>query len=72
MIAFAAPSAYAFGNTPDPNCYDVRGKVFALTETSDHATIYVGGKFSRASLQDGSHPYFPSSLTRFDTATCIG
>jgi hypothetical protein len=72
MIAFAAPAAYALANTPDPTCFDVRGKVFALTETSDHATIYVGGKFSRSSLMDGSHAYPASSLTRFDTATCAG
>jgi hypothetical protein len=72
MIAFAAPAAYALGNTPDPTCFDVRGKVFALTETSDNATIYVGGKFSRASLMDGSKAYAASSLTRFNTATCGG
>jgi Domain of unknown function (DUF5122) beta-propeller len=72
MIAFAAPAAYALANTPDPTCYDVRGKVFALTETSDNATIYVGGKFSRASLMDGSHNYPASSLTRFDTLSCTG
>src|SRR5436190_2207879 len=72
MTAFAAPAAYALTNTPDPTCFDVRGKVFALTETSDNATIYVGGKFSRASLMDGSHAYPASSLTRFDTLTCTG
>jgi Domain of unknown function (DUF5122) beta-propeller len=72
MIAFSAPAAFALANTPDPQCYDIRGKVYSLTETSNHGTIYVGGKFSRASLLDGSKSYPASSLTRFDTATCAG
>jgi hypothetical protein len=72
MIAFAAPAAYALANTPDPTCYKVRGKVFALTESSDHTWMYVGGKYSKSSLMDGSKGYSASSLTRFDTATCAG
>jgi hypothetical protein len=72
MIAFSAPAAFALANTPDPQCYDIRGKVYSIIETSNHATTYVGGKFSRSSLLDGSKSYPASSLTRFDTATCAG
>jgi Domain of unknown function (DUF5122) beta-propeller len=72
LVGLVAPSAYALGQTPDTTPWVVRGKVFALTETADHSTIYIGGKFSRASTQDGSMPYFPFSLTRFDEATGVG
>jgi hypothetical protein len=72
LVGLVAPSAYALGQTPDTTPWVVRGKVFALTETADHSTIYIGGKFSRASTQDGSMPYFPFSLTRFDQATGVG
>jgi hypothetical protein len=72
MIAFSAPAAFALTNTPDPQCYDIRGKVYSLVENSNHSTIYVGGKFSRASLIDGTKSYAANSLTRFDTATCTG
>ncbi|HXY72084.1 MAG TPA: delta-60 repeat domain-containing protein [Actinomycetota bacterium] len=59
------------GMTPDTGCDTVRGKVYSLVETSDHSTLYVGGKFSRVG-QSGEHPYFPVSLARFDEATCLG
>src|SRR5436309_1766490 len=72
LIGLVAPSAYALSQTPDTTPWVVRGKVFALTETADHNTIYIGGKFSRASTQDGSMPYFPFSLTRFDETTGVG
>jgi hypothetical protein len=72
LVGLVAPSAYALGTTPDTTPWVVRGKVFALAETADHSTIYLGGKFSRASTQDGSMPYFPFSITRFDEATGVG
>src|SRR5207249_7550065 len=73
LVGLVAPSAYALSMTPDTSPWVVRGKVFALTETADHGTIYIGGKFSRASTQDGDGPpYFPFSVTRFDEATGVG
>src|SRR5262249_16615331 len=72
MIAFSAPAAFALANTPDTNCFDIRGKVYSVIENLAHTTLYVGGKFSRASLPDGTKAYAASSLTRFDTATCAG
>jgi hypothetical protein len=57
--------ALALSQLPDPT-WKVRGKVFAMTEgvTDGNSFIYVGGKFARASEQDGSHSYDTSSVTR--------
>jgi hypothetical protein len=71
LVGLVAPSAYALTQTPDTSPWVVRGKVFALTETADHSTIYVGGKFSRASTQGGMTPFTASSLVRFDEATGV-
>jgi Domain of unknown function (DUF5122) beta-propeller len=58
----------ALGLTQLPDTtWKVRGKVFALAEGSVGGTpyVYIGGKFERASEQDGGHPYAAASLTRF-------
>jgi hypothetical protein len=72
LVGLVAPSAYALSMTPDTSPWVVRGKVFALTETAEHGTIYIGGKFSRASTQGGMQPYSPFSVTRFNEATGVG
>jgi hypothetical protein len=44
----------------------IRGKVYALTEgvTAGTPYLYVGGKFSRVSEQDGQHPYDVAAVAR--------
>jgi hypothetical protein len=58
--------AVALTQLPDTT-YKLRGKVFALAEAVTDGTpyIYIGGKFSRASEQDGGHPYDVSAVARF-------
>jgi len=74
LIALAAAPALALGLVPDTGVDVVRGKVFSLVETSDHSTIYIGGKFSRVSDQAGSSAsiYNPASITRFNESTGLG
>ena len=74
VIALLAAPALAIGTLPDSSVDIVRGKVFSLVETSDHSTIYIGGKFSRVSDQAVSHPslYSTASITRFNESTGVG
>jgi hypothetical protein len=58
--------ALALTQLPDTT-WKLRGKVYALTEgvTAGTHYVYAGGKFARASEQDGSHPFPLHSVTRF-------
>jgi len=72
IVGLTAIPAWALAQVPDTGVFVLRGKAYALAETTDHATIYVGGKFSRASDQSGSQVYFPTSIARFDEASGQG